>query len=205
MTSEPLEWMIQNQIVRRGIHNHALLNALRAIDRRDFVPAASQSAAYEDRPLPLKNGQTISQPYIVALMTEQLELDSHHHVLEIGTGSAYQTAILAFLCHSVISIELFPALHEAAKLSLAPFKFRNITLIQGDGKKGWEKQAPYDRIILTAAPQDFPDSVFDQLVEGGIMVAPIGKAGYQTLFKITKTGGKPVKESICGVRFVPLV
>jgi protein-L-isoaspartate(D-aspartate) O-methyltransferase len=205
MNSESLEWMIQNQVVRRGIHNHALLNALRAIDRKDFVPAASQSAAYEDRPLPLENGQTISQPYIVALMTEQLKLHSNHHVLEIGTGSAYQTAILAFLSHSVISIELSPALHKAAKLSLEPFKFCNVTLIQGDGKKGWEKQAPYDRIILTAAPQDFPDSLFDQLVEGGIMVAPIGKAGYQTLFKITKTAGKPVKEQICGVRFVPLV
>jgi len=205
MKTDTLEWMIQNQIVRRGIHNHALLNALRTIDRRDFVPAASQNAAYEDRPLPLENGQTISQPYIVALMTEQLKLESNHHVLEIGTGSGYQTAILAILSHSVVSIERIPALYKTARKSLPAYKFPNITLIRGDGKEGWKKKAPYDRIILTAAPPDFPTPIFDQLAEGGLMVAPIGRSGYQTLFKITKTAGKPVKEPICGVRFVPLI
>lgn len=205
MKTDTLEWMIQNQIVRRGVHDVALLNALRKIDRKDFVPAAHQSAAYEDNPLPLANGQTISQPYIVALMTENLKLAPHHHVLEIGTGSGYQTAILAILSHSVVSIERIPALYETAMKSLPAYKFPNITLIRGDGKEGWEKKAPYDRIILTAAPSDFPTPIFDQLAEGGIMVAPMGRSGHQTLSRIKKTSGKPEIEKICAVRFVPLI
>lgn len=205
MKSDPLQLMIQNQIVNRGIHDKFLLNALRKIDRKNFVPAASKRLAYEDRPLPLSSGQTISQPYIVALMTEQLHLDSSHTVLEIGTGSGYQTAILAFLSKHVISLEYVPTLYKTAKLSLAPYRFTNLTLIQGDGKKGWENHAPYDRIILTAAPSRLPLSLFDQLLEGGILVAPIGETGYQTLFKITKINGNPVEQAICGVRFVPLV
>lgn len=205
MKSDPLESMIQSQIVNRGIHDKSLLNVFRKIDRRNFVPAASKNLAYEDRPLPLSNGQTISQPYIVALMTEQLNLDSGHTVLEIGTGSGYQTAILACLSRHVVSLECVPSLYKTAVLSLAPYRFTNLTLIQGDGKKGWKNQAPYDRIILTAAPLNLPLSLFDQLVEGGVLVAPIGGAGYQTLLKITKTDGNPIEKSICGVRFVPLV
>ncbi|NOY24215.1 MAG: protein-L-isoaspartate(D-aspartate) O-methyltransferase, partial [Acidobacteria bacterium] len=160
---------------------------------------------YEDQPLPLKLGQTISQPYIVALMTEQLNLKPGHSVLEIGTGSGYQTAILALLSLSVVSIECISALHETAKRSLAQYNFTNLTLIHGDGKMGWETLAPYDRIIVTAAPSNLPLPLFNQLVEGGILVVPIGEAGYQTLLKITKTNGSPVKKPICGVRFVPLV
>ncbi len=205
MNPHSLEWMIQKQIISRDIHDKALLDALLKIDRRNFVPDEWKELAYEDRPLPLSHRQTISQPYIVALMTEQLNLNASHNVLEIGTGSGYQTAILACLSRNVVSMEFVPTLYKTAKQTLAAYNLANLTLIQGDGKKGWKDQAPYDRIILTAAPTELPILIFDQLIENGILVAPIGQPGYQTLLRITKNHGNPVEAPICAVRFVPLI
>lgn len=205
MNPDSLEKMIQNQIVNRGITDKSVLSALREVDRKDFVPEKYHNQAYEDRPLPLKVGQTISQPYIVALMTEKLNLNPGCNVLEIGTGSGYQTAVLAYLSRSVVSIECIPELYQMAQKSISSYPFRNLTLIQGDGRKGWPDHAPYDRIIVTAAPETLPPALFEQLAEGGKLVAPIGKTGCQTLIELTKKEGKPIEKPICAVRFVPLV
>ncbi len=205
MNALPSEQMIQKQIIARGIRDPSVLNALRTIDRKQFVPGAYQHRAYEDCPLPLSDGQTISQPYIVALMTTELASSPRHTVLEIGTGSGYQTAILATISKSVTSLERIETLYKSAKQRLAAFHFSNLEVILTDGKEGWKAGAPYERIILTAAPEKLPATLWNQLAENGIMIAPIGPAGNQTLFKIRKVHGNPIMSAICAVRFVPLL
>ncbi|MBD3391233.1 MAG: protein-L-isoaspartate(D-aspartate) O-methyltransferase [Chitinivibrionales bacterium] len=200
------ERMVQTQIERRGVSDPEVLEAMRAVERHLFVPKAHRRSAYEDRPLPIGEGQTISQPYIVALMTEQLDLDSTMRVLEVGTGSGYQAAVLAEIVDSVYTIEIVPLLGKRAKKLLDELGFDNIAVRIGDGYRGWEEAAPFDAIIVTAAPSHVPEPLKEQLAEGGRMIIPVGKGTWeQELVLLTKTGGKLVEESVTPVRFVPLI
>ncbi len=195
--------MVKEQIISRGIKDKKVLDAFCKVPRHEFVGESNKNIAYTDRPLPIGMGQTISQPYIVALMTESLELSGNEKVLEIGTGSGYQTAILAEIVRKVYSIEIIPSLSEMAKKSL--FKYSNIILGIHDGHSGWKKYSPYDRIIVTAAPDYIPKPLINQLVDGGIMVLPEGPTGWnQVLWKIIRHGAKTKKIRICDVAFVPL-
>ncbi len=199
-----LNEMVETQIKARGIKNQKILNAMLKIDRADFVMPDDVNFAYHDTPLSLIDGQTISQPYIVALMTDALELKRDCSVLEIGTGSGYQTAILAILAENVVSVERLESLHNLAKRNLSKYSFKNVKLILGDGKNiNFENK--FDRIIVTAAADNFPDKLFGNLKEKGIMVIPIEQGFYQILYKIRKIKGKPEFNKICHVRFVPLV
>ncbi len=200
-----LEEMIQHQLVRRGIRDHRVLDAMQQIDRGDFVPPGSRHLAYRDGPLPLVKGQTISQPYIVALMSQLLETGDQLTCLEIGSGSGYQTAILARLCKSVISIETVPQLHQMAATNLDHYQLDNVQLVLGDGRNGMPDHAPFDRIMVTAAPAEVPEMLLDQLEEDGIMVIPLGSHMNQTLFRIHREGSRFHREAICGVLFVPLI
>lgn len=199
-----LKNMIDSQIIKRGIRDKRVVEAMLKIDRADFVLPEDRDFAYSDSPLSLMDGQTISQPYIVALMTEALELNPEDRVLEIGTGSGYQTAILAYLSKSVVSIERIYSLHLFAQENLKKYKLNNIELIYGDGKEIVFKEK-FDKIMITAAAKTFPEKIFENLKEGGIMVAPIEQGFYQVLYKITKREGKPEFRQLCHVRFVPLV
>lgn len=197
------EKMVAGQIVSRGIKNTGVLEAMGKIPREIFVPSGYRDCAYEDRPLPIGMGQTISQPFIVALMTESLELDYSMKVLEIGTGSGYQTAILSVLARKVYSVEIKKDLFERTRKILT--KYPNIKISNHDGSQGWEKYAPYDRIIVTAAPDQIPYVFMDQLKEGGVLVIPVGSSHWdQELFKIIKTPESMKKIKICDVAFVPL-
>ena len=164
--------MVSSQIVSRGIKDKRVIAAMQTVPRERFVPAEYSNSAYEDRPLPIGMGQTISQPYIVALMTESLELSQDMKVLEIGTGSGYQSAVLAEIAKEVYSVEINGELFHRTKKILAHYP--NIKLSNHDGSLGWEKYSPYDRIIVTAAPSDIPEAYYGQLKEGGIMVIPVG-------------------------------
>ena len=195
--------MVKNQIVARGVGNKKVLDAMLKVPRDKFVPVTAVFSAYEDRPLSIGHGQTISQPYIVALMTECLDLRGSEKILEIGTGSGYQTAILAEIADEVYSIEIIRPLYERAKKLLSGYK--NIKLSNRDGYNGWKKYAPYDRIILTAAPESIPQPLIEQLKDGGIMVLPSGPSGWsQDLLKINKDGDRIKTQKICDVAFVPL-
>jgi len=197
------EKMVASQIASRGIKNTGVLEAMGKVPREIFVPSGYKDSAYEDRPLPIGMGQTISQPFIVALMTESLELDNSMEVLEIGTGSGYQSAILSVLARKVYSVEIKKDLFERARKILT--KYPNIEISNHDGSKGWKKHAPYDRIIITAAPGQIPHVFMDQLKEGGILVIPVGPSHWdQELFKIIKTPEGMKKIKICDVAFVPL-
>lgn len=197
--------MVERDLKGRGIKDPRVLAAVEAIPRHEFVPEKQRAAAYEDRPLPIGAGQTISQPYIVAYMSEALELTGKERVLEIGTGSGYQTAILARLAAAVYSIEIIAALSDQAKANLAPLGFTNIELKVGDGFFGWEEKAPYDAILLTAASPKVPESLWRQLREGGRMLMPRGEPGQtQRLIRLRKVGGKEVVENLSAVIFVPL-
>lgn len=203
MTEERNE-MVREQIQARGISDTRVLQALRDVKRHLFVPAESAEDAYEDYPLPIGEGQTISQPYIVALMTELLELKAEDRVLEIGTGSGYQSAILSRLAREVYSIEIVPSLGETARKRLDLLGYDNVQVRVGDGYQGWPEKAPFDTIIVTAAPPEIPQALVDQLAEGGRMVVPVG-TNYQELMRLDKKDGRVTKRVITAVRFVPMV
>jgi len=191
---------------RSGITDTAVLAAIERIPREDFVPEAFYDQSYEDKALPIGQGQTISQPQIVALMTQALEVTPRHKVLEIGTGSGYQTAVLSRLARRVYTIERHRPLLQEAEQRFSALRIHNITSIAGDGMKGWPAQAPFDRIIITAAAAELPETLLAQLGVGGIMVLPIGpERGDQELFKLRRTEQGIDSEKLCDVRFVPLL
>jgi protein-L-isoaspartate(D-aspartate) O-methyltransferase len=197
------EKMVHEQIEARGITNKKVIDLMLTLPREDFISRDMDDLAYDDRPLSIGFGQTISQPYIVALMTELLELSGNEKTLEIGTGSGYQTAILSMASKEVFSIEIVRPLYEITKNTLAGYK--NIRLALRDGYFGWAEFAPFDRIIVTAAPENIPEPLVLQLKEGGIMVIPMGPSGRgQSLIKARKEKGLLVTEKICDVSFVPL-
>ena len=197
--------MIERDLVSRGIRDRRVLEAMGSIERELFVPEKLSSRAYEDRPLPIGEGQTISQPYMVAFMTELLNLTGTERLLEIGTGSGYQTAVLGKLAAEVYSIEIIPKLSERAKILLNRLGFDNVHLKVGDGFFGWEEQGPFDAILVTAAAAKIPEPLWRQLREGGRLIMPLGaeKQG-QALVRVTKSDGKQVVEELTGVVFVPL-
>ena len=197
--------MVEQQIKSRGITDKQLLKVMKNTPRHRFVPPQYRHAAWNDNPLPIGFGQTISQPYIVALMTSKLELNGDEKVLEIGTGSAYQAAILSRLADEVYSIEIVEQLAISARQKLKEMRYQNVHVLHGDGYKGWPEHAPYDRIIVTAAPESIPEKLIEQLKTGGKMVLPEGK-NMQLLKRVTKyQNGKIHEEIITGVRFVPMV
>ena len=198
------ELMIRNQIEARGVSDKRVLNALRMVERHKFVPGQQTASAYEDHPLPIGHGQTISQPYIVALMTELCELKGTEKVLEIGTGSGYQAAMLSLLAKEVYSIEIIKPLGVSARQKLKELGYNNVEILIGDGYLGWPEKAPFDVIILTASPPKIPQTLVDQLADGGTMVAPEGDFT-QELVKITKRNGRITKKTVSYVRFVPMV
>jgi len=200
----------REQMVRvieaRGIHNAEVIAALRATPRHLFVPLALQPFAYEDRPLPIGNGATISQPFIVAWMTSLLDPAKTNRVLEIGTGSGYQAAVLSRLVREVYTIEIVPELAQSAKKRLTDLGISNVCERQGDGYQGWPEQAPFDRIILTAAPKEIPKLVRDELIPGGRLVAPVGAGFDQSLTVVDKDrAGALHFRSVGDVTFVPMV
>lgn len=198
------ERMVQSQIIERGITDKRTLFALRKVPRHLFLPPYLWDMAYEDTPLPIGYDQTISQPYIVALMTQSAEPGKSKKVLEIGTGSGYQAAILAEITDSVYTIEIIPELAKMAAEKFRTLGYHNIIAIYGDGYKGLPEHAPFDIIIVTAAPEDIPKSLIDQLAEGGRMVIPIGgQYSFQELVLLTKKNGKLSRKRIASVRFVP--
>ncbi len=199
------EAMVRVQIESRGITEPATLDALRKVERHKFVPPKYQNKAYEDHPLPIGENQTISQPYIVALMTQVLDLKKNEKVLEIGTGSGYQAAVLAEICNHVYTIEIIDTLGQRAQKLLADLGYKNINVKIGDGYKGWEEHSPFDAIIVTCAPTHIPEPLKKQLAEGGKMVIPVGKTFAQELVLLTKKNGKIRRESIIPVRFVPML
>ena len=203
-TQQRLE-LVENDIEGGGIKNEDVLRVMRTVPRHEFVPDEFLDQAYEDHPLPIGYGQTISQPYIVAWMTELLELQPGEKVLEIGTGSGYQAAVLAELGYvDVYSIEIVPELAELATNRLQDLGYTNVQVKQGDGYYGWPEHAPFDAIIVTAAPDHLPAPLADQLAEGGRIVIPIGPAGlYQTLWKFVKEDGELKAYNMGGVAFVP--
>ena len=199
----PRREMVANQIERRGIEDRRVLDAMREVPRHRFVPEGYRGEAYTDYPLPIGEGQTISQPYIVALMTSLLDLDGDESVLEIGTGSGYQAAVLARLVRQVYSIEILPALGEQARRTLSDLGVTNVEVRVGDGYKGWPEKAPFDGIIVTAAPERVPEPLIQQLKIGGKLVIPVGNF-WQNLLVITKTADGVEKRTVLPVRFVPM-
>ncbi|MGE5488277.1 MAG: protein-L-isoaspartate(D-aspartate) O-methyltransferase [bacterium] len=201
------ERMVQTQIANRGIRDARVLAAMRAVPRHLFVPEELRRYAYSDSPLPIGLGQTISQPYIVAYMTELLDVKPDMTVLEIGTGSGYQAAVLAHLARRVYSIEIVPELARSAAALLRKLGYANVVTRTGDGYRGWPEQAPFDRIILTAAPPEVPQALINQLRPGGRLVAPVGGSPLdQELVLIEKSKtGKLTRRGVLPVRFVPMV
>lgn len=197
--------MLEEQLIPRGIEDKRVLDAFYKIERHKFVPETLAQSAYGDFPVSIGEGQTISQPYIVALMTQCLALGGEERVLEIGTGSGYQTAILAELAKEVYSIERFPGLEERAKALLNSLGYSNIKIMQGDGTLGWPEAAPFDRIIITAASPRIPLPLTDQLKENGKLVLPLGETFSQVLTVAEKKQGKLESVQVCGCVFVPLV
>ena len=199
------ERMVADQIEGRGIRNPDVLRVMRAIPRHLFVPMDVRYMAYEDRPLPIGYGATISQPYVVALMTELLTPAKKHRILEIGTGSGYQAAILGQLAAEVYSVEIVPELARSTAKTLRELGYTNITVRQGDGYKGWPERAPFDGIMVTAAPPELPQALVAQLARGGRLVAPIGSMWNQELIVIEKkTDGTIRRRSMGAVSFVPM-
>ena len=199
--------MVENQIRHRGITDKSILNAMVTVPRHLFVDKKNQRFAYIDGPLLIGHDQTISQPYIVAFMTDELKLKPYHKVLEIGTGCGYQSAVLSLLADKIISLELVKSLADSAKRRLNKLGYANITVHNSNGLKGWKNDAPYDRIIGTAAPASIPDDLIEQLAPNGIMILPVGASIFdQSLFIVIKNnrGKASIKRSL-GVRFVPMV
>lgn len=199
------ERMVQEQLIKRGITSHRVLEAFRKVPRHLFVEDGLIYQAYGDYPLPISEGQTISQPYIVALMTEALDLQPDDTVLEIGTGSGYQTAILAELAQKVYSIERYGSIASKARKLLDDLGYHNVMIIVGDGTKGYPQKGPYDGIIVTAAAPYVPDPLVAQLKDGGRLIIPVGGEYSQDLLKITKQAENLKKESLGGCRFVKLI
>jgi len=199
--------MIENQIKSRGVKDFKILSAMKAIKRELFVPEEYKNFSYSDRPLPIGYSQTISQPYIVAYMTENLDVKSNHRVLEIGTGSGYQAAVLSKLVDYVYTIEIIKPLAEKAENVLKENNYTNVTVKIGDGYQGWEEEAPFDRIMVTAAPKTIPNTLIDQLKNGGRMIIPVGQnSSSQHLWIIEKDNEGNIKEKkTLPVRFVPMV
>jgi protein-L-isoaspartate(D-aspartate) O-methyltransferase len=199
------EQMVENHIINRGVKDPAVLAAMKTVPRHEFVPDDFVSQAYRDHPLPIGYGQTISQPFIVALMTEALNLEKGDRVLEIGTGSGYQAAILAALDTQVYTIEIIPELAQAAEDRLINLGYANIEVLNADGYFGWEDQAPFDAVIVTAAPDHLPQLLIQQLSEGGRMIIPIGPVGaVQTLWLFESSEGELKAMNLGPVSFVPL-
>jgi len=207
--AEAIDWeaarnrMVDDQLRARGIRDARVLDAMRRVPRHLFIPEPHRAWAYDDRPVPIGRGQTISQPYVVAFMTEALEIAPHHRVLEVGTGSGYQAAILAELAREVYTIEIVPELANRARRTLSALGYRNVHVRVGNGYLGWPEQAPYDRIVVTAAPQKVPPALLGQLRIGGLMAIPVG-SGIQQLrvLRRTATGTETLHE--LPVRFVPM-
>jgi protein-L-isoaspartate(D-aspartate) O-methyltransferase len=199
------EEMVESQIKARGVTDERVLEALRTVPRHEYILEDHQAEAYTDHPLPIGSGQTISQPYIVALMTEQLELKGDEKVLEIGTGSGYQAAILADLAKEVHSVERVPELAGKARENLIRMGVKNVSVHVGDGTLGWPEQAPYDAIIITAGTPAMPEGLADQLSEGGRLVAPVGSRWRQMLELWIKREGEIEKKEVLPVVFVPLI
>lgn len=201
-----LKKMVEEQISGRGIRDQRVLSAMSAVQRHLFVPESYRHLAYEDGPLPIGMGQTISQPYIVAFMTEALELSPGDRVLEVGTGSGYQAAVLAEIVREVYTIELIPELGEKARKLLEERGYRNVACRIGDGYLGWPDKSPFDAIMVTAAADEVPEPLIDQLKVGGRLCIPVEGAGFvQYLILITRTPTGTKKETLIPVRFVPLV
>ncbi|MFO7975102.1 MAG: protein-L-isoaspartate(D-aspartate) O-methyltransferase [Candidatus Hydrogenedentota bacterium] len=200
------EAMVRHQIAHRGITDRRLLDAMRTVPRHHFVPTSKQRRAYEDRPLEIGAGQTISQPYMVAKMTELLQLTPESRVLEVGTGSGYQAAILAELAAEIISVERFEELAEIARERLAALEYSNVTIVVGDGTRGWIEQAPYDGIVVTAAAPAIPESLRAQLAIGGRLVCPVGSRDLQQLKVVMRDSESHFTEqNSIRCMFVPLV
>ncbi len=199
--------MVDQHISGRGISDPLVLAAMKKVERDKFVPALFRDQAYSDRPLPIECQQTISQPYMVALMTEALRLKGDEHVLEVGTGSGYAAAVLAEIVDKVITIEYIEQLADHARSVLEELKYDNITVVTGDGSKGCAEFAPYDAIVVTAGGPEVPQSLRNQLKIGGRLVIPVGRAEtIQMLVRVTRLGPEKFsEENLCGVRFVPLV
>ena len=199
--------MIEDQIIKRGIQDQRVLDIMGSIDRQKFVPEEYAQSANKDGPLPIGHGQTISQPFIVAFMSENLKIDASHKVLEIGTGSGYQSAVLSNLSNHVHTIEIIDELAKEASSRLNELGYNNITVHCGDGNKGLPEEAPFDRIMVTAAPEEIPEILVEQLSEGGMMILPMGEEfDIQHLWVVTKEGdGSIKKEKVLPVRFVPMV
>jgi protein-L-isoaspartate(D-aspartate) O-methyltransferase len=200
--------MVDSQIRARGIRDERVLRAMETVPRHLFVEEVLAEQAYQDNPLPIEAQQTISQPYIVALMTEALELTGREKVLEIGTGSGYQTAVLSLLADQVFSIERFASLASRARSILEALHYYHVAIRVGDGTYGWREESPFDAIIVTAGAPSIPKTYIDQLALGGRLVIPVGDRYTQELIKVTKTSDKPeglVRESLGGVRFVNLI
>ena len=197
--------MVKYQIEARGINDKLILDAFMNVERHKFVLPKYINYAYNDSPLPISSGQTISQPYIVAFMTDALALQKSDKVLEIGTGSGYQAAILAQLCDSVFTVEIFKELSEKAQRIFSESGYENIYCRIGDGFRGWPEYAPFDAIIVTCAPTDIPEPLEDQLAEGGRMIIPVGSYPVQNLILLNKRKGKIRRQNVLPVRFVPMI
>lgn len=202
-TQSVRERMVETQLAHRGIHDERILAAFRHVPRERFMPENMRHEAYEDFPVPIGEAQTISQPYIVALMTELLELNGRERALEIGTGSGYQTAILAELVGHVYTVEIVPSLAKRAREVLTELGYENVSFRIGDGTEGWAEEAPFDRILLTAAPKTFPPALEEQLRVGGIAVAPVGGFLQELRRYVREPDGMRIEEH-GGVRFVPM-
>lgn len=198
------ELMVEHQLKTRGIRDPDVLDAMLKVPRHEFVPENMRKHAYNDEPLPIGEGQTISQPYIVAYMTEMLKAAKRHRALEIGTGSGYQTAILAEIVQQVFSVELIEGLSRSAQQTLQRLGYNNVMYKIGDGSLGWEEYAPYDAIIVTAAPSHVPSALEGQLKLGGRMILPVGDT-YQELVLLTREKRKLKRRTLIPVRFVPLI
>ena len=200
------ERMVKLQIEQRDIRDQRLLEAMRRVPRHLFAPRAERNSAYEDHPVSIGRRQTMSQPYMVAVMTQALELRGPERVLEVGTGSGYQAAVLAELCSAVFSVERIPQLAESARLTLAELGFANVQVRAGDGSEGWPEEAPFDRIIVTAAAPTVPEALCRQLADNGILVLPVGPMEQaQELVIARRTGSAMSYERAIGCRFVPLI
>jgi protein-L-isoaspartate(D-aspartate) O-methyltransferase len=197
--------MVEQQLRQQGIRDERVLQAMARVPRHLFVPPALRSRAYDDGPLPIGEGQTISQPYIVALMSEALLLTGAETVLEVGTGSGYQAAVLGCLAKRVYSIEILPRLAATARKQLAALGYDNVTVIVGDGNQGWAPGSPYEAIIVTAAAPQVPQALIDQLAEGGRLVLPVAFGDSQHLLRLRKADGQVTQEDLGLVQFVPLV
>jgi protein-L-isoaspartate(D-aspartate) O-methyltransferase len=198
------ERMVREQVAMRGVTNERILTAMRKVPREQFVPEAMRDRSYSDQPLPIGYDQTISQPFVVAFMTEKLQLKSTDRVLEIGTGSGYQAAILGELAAEVYTIEIVEPLGKGAAATLQRLGYKKVHVKIGDGYKGWPEHAPYDAVIVTCAPDHVPQPLVQQIKEGGRIVIPVGPAGGQELYLLEKREGQLKQRAVLPVRFVPM-